>query len=312
MTAIFASVALAAMMFQAPAQRVQVQAGTTVRPETTTVGQHFIATIRVRVPDGSAVRFAPRPDSAAQVDSAGPVARTDVAGNGFTESTVSYVLAAWDTGAQRLGLDSVTIVTPSGIRTIALDGFRVYVRSVLPADTALRKPKPFRPAIAVAPFNWLPWLIAAAAAALAAMLIYAWCRWRRRLARGLTPFQIAERDFARIESQRLIDSGETERYAVEMVGVLRAYRASVLPEAVRSATTRELEAALARISTVPLQRLVSLLDATDLIKFARDRATAERALAAGAEARRIVAGTNAALAAAAAVAAMAGTEAAAA
>jgi hypothetical protein len=97
-----------------------------------------------------------------------------------------------------------------------------------------------------------------------------------------------------------------------MVGVLRAYLASVLPEAVRSATTRELEAALARISAVPLQRLVGLLDATDLIKFARDRATAERALAAGAEARRIVAGTNAALAAAAAAGAKAGTEAAAA
>jgi len=257
----------------------------------------------VRVPAGTEVRFATRPDSAAQVDSAGAVTRSDVTANGFTESTVSYVLAAWDTGSQRLGLDSVTVITPSGERLAALNGFQVYVRSVLPVDTALRKPKPFRPLIAVKAFNWLPWLIAGIAAALAAILIWVWRRWRRRTMRGLTPLQLAERDFARIESQRLIESGETERYAVEMVAVLRAYLASVVPAASRSATTRELATTLRNVTVVPVQRLIGLLDATDLVKFARERATGQHAIEMGAEARRIVVETSAAIDAAATAAA---------
>ena len=290
-----AIIGLIALIFQAAAPRGQVQVGTAVRPETTTVGQHFVASIRVRVPAGTQVTFPPRPDSSAQVDSAGAFARTDSTAGGFTESTANYVLAAWDTGSQRLGLDSVTVVTAGAQRIATLKGFQVYVRSVLPLDTALRKPKPFRPVIMVASFDWLPWLIALALALLAAIIIFVWSRWRRRAARGLTPFELAERDFARIESQRLIESGESERYAVEMVDVLRLYLASVVPVAAQSATTHELAVSLRQTTVAPVQRLIALLDATDLIKFARERSTAERAREIGAEARRIVAETNAAV-----------------
>lgn len=287
--------ALIALLLQTATPSAQLQVGTVVRPETTTVGQHFAATIRVRVPAAMQVRFPTRPDSSAHVDSAGAVARRDTTAGGFTESTVTYVLAAWDTGGQRLGLDSVTIVTPTGERVAALSGFHVYVRSVLPRDTALRQPKPFRPVVPVAAFNWLPWLIAAVGALLAAILIIIWRNWRRRVARGLTPLQLAERDFSRIESQRLIESGETERYAVEMVGVLRVYLAAVVPIAAQSATTHELAVTLRRAPVVPMQRLIDVLDTTDLIKFARERSTAERAREIGAEARRLVTETSAAL-----------------
>ena len=112
MSSLFALIASFVMMLtQAGPSRVDIQAGTAVRPETTTVGQHFIATIRVRVPVGYQIRFPARPDSAAQVDSAGPMVRTDSTAGGYTESTANYVLAAWDTGGQRLGRDSVTVVT---------------------------------------------------------------------------------------------------------------------------------------------------------------------------------------------------------
>jgi CBS domain-containing protein len=60
-----------------------------------------------------------------------------------------------------------------------------------------------------------------------------------------------------------------------------------------------------RLPVVPGQRLLGVLDVTDLIKFARERSTAERAREIGAEARGIVADTNAALVAAAAAAAKA-------
>lgn len=287
--------ALLVFLIQAGSPGVQVQAGTAVRPETTTVGQHFVATIRVRVPARTQVTFPGRPDSAAQVDSAGPVARTDSTANGFTESTANYVLAAWDTGPQPLGLDSVAITTPAGERFAALKGFQVYVRSVLPRDTALRKPKPFRPVVPIAAFNWLPWLIAALVALICAILAFIWRKWRRRLARGLTPYELAEREFSRVESEHLIESGEPERYAVEMTGVMRVYLASVVPLAMRSATTHELATSLRRATTIPVQRLIDVLDATDLIKFARERSTADRAREIGAEARTIVSETNAAL-----------------
>ncbi len=282
----------------ATAAGAQVQVGTLVRPETTTVGEHFIATVRVRVPAGTQVIFPTRPDSSAHVDSAGGATRTETTAGGFTESTVNYVLAAWDTGGQPLGLDSVAVIGPNGERYVRLTGLSVRVRSVLPADTALRKPKPFRPTIPVKAFDWLPWLIAAAAAILAALLVFIWRRWRRRRALGLTPLQLAERDFARVESRRLLESGEAEQYAVEMIAVVRRYLSCVIPEAAQSATTSELAFALRNSRAVPVQRLIGALDATDLMKFARERSTAERARDIGADARRIVSETSAALEAA--------------
>jgi hypothetical protein len=117
------------------------------------------------------------------------------------------------------------------------------------------------------------------------------------------PFEVAEREFARIEALHLLEAGEAERYAVEMVGVARLYLARVLPLAARSATTQELATALRRTSLVPVQRLVDILGATDLIKFAQERSTADRAREIGAEARLIVRETHAAIATEAAAAA---------
>jgi hypothetical protein len=299
-------------LLQVTSPPAQVQLGTSVRPETTTVGQHFIATVRVRVPLGTDVKFPLRPDSGARVDSAGSFVRSDSTVGGLTESTMNYVLAAWDTGSQRLGLDSVVVVTDGTERIAALNGFTVYVRSVLPLDTALRKPKPFRPVVAGTVINWIPWLIAAAILALLGLLVYAWRRWRRHATRGLTALQLAQREFARIDAERLVESGETERYAVEMVRVARTYLATVVPLLARSATTRELAAALHSTSAVPGDRLISILDETDLLKFARERSSVERAVAIGTEARRIVNETAAALAAASAAASAAAVSAAAA
>lgn len=288
-------VVVAALTCIAGALNAQVQAGTIVRPETTTVGQHFVATIRVRVLAGSQISFPARPDSSSHVDSAGPVARGDSTAGGFTVSTASYVLAAWDTGAQSVGLAGVTVVTGAGSQTIPLNGLKVYVRSVLPRDTALRKPKPFRPALPVASFDWRPYALAAAAALLLALLLYAWSMWRRRRARGLTPFHIAQREFARVESERLVEKGEGDRHAIEMLRVMRVYLANVVPAAMLSATTHELATMLRFERIVPVHRVIALLDQTDRIKFARERSTAERANQIGIEARAIVTDVNTAL-----------------
>lgn len=280
----------------------QVQLGTVVRPDTVTVGQHFSAIVRVRVPEGTELQFPTRPDTSSRVDTASALVRKDAAGNAYVETTVTYALAAWDTGPQPLGLGDIIVSTTGGQRRVSLAGLKVYVRSVLPADTALRKPKPFRPTIAVRAFDWLPWVIAAAIAALIGLLAYVWWRWRRRPTPVVTPAQWAEREFARIEAQRMLESGETERYAIAMSNVVRGYLARAVPSLHESLTTRELADAARAVRTVPVDRVAALLERVDLLKFAAARTSIDEARAMGTEARAIVNDTDAAITAAVAAA----------
>lgn len=266
---------------------VPVQLGTAIRPETVTVGQHFTATIRLRVPAGTPLRFPARPDTASAVDTAASPVRQNASGAGYDEATVRYVLAAWDTGAQRVGLDDVVVALPSGDRVVSLAGLRVIVRSVLPADTSLRTPKPPRPPVGVKTFDWTPWLIAAGVLALIALLAWIYWRWRRRANAPLGAFEWAERELARIEKEgwRASDPG---RYATAVSDVLRGYLARVVPAARMSATTRELGAALGGAPEVPTERVLRVLDRADLVKFAERRIATDEAGALGDEVRAIL------------------------
>jgi hypothetical protein len=266
---------------------VNVQLGTAVQPETVTVGQHFTATIRVRVPTGAQLRFPAHPDSAARVDTAAPVARTDAHAATYDESTVRYVLAAWDTGAQAIGIDDVVVATPSGTRIVPLEGLKVFVRSVLPADTSKRVPKPPRDPVSVSVFNWIPWAIAAAILALIALIAWIVWRWRRRTRAPLTPYAWAQRELQRI-AQSGWETSDPVRYGVAVTDVLRGYLARSFPVARLSETTRELSTSLAGVSAVPQERAIPLLDAIDLVKFARRTMATDDARAAGTTVREII------------------------
>lgn len=278
---------------------LQVQMGTAVRPETVTVGQHFSATIRVRVPNGAQLGFPPGTDSSARVDTAGSTTRRSVTGPQFTETTVNYVLAAWDTGAQNLGLGDISVTLPTGQRLTSLRALSVYVRSVLPVDTAQRKPRPPRPTVVQRVVNWLPWAIAAAVALLLALAYWLWSRRRRTGDASLTPFEWADREFQRIEGSGWLGEGMTERYAIAMAGVVRRYLSLVSDRFAASLTTRELATAFAG-SPFPTDRLIALLEEVDPLKFAARRLSREAAVRAGAEARALVAESDRALSAAAA------------
>lgn len=273
-----------------------VQLGTAIQPETVTVGQHFTATIRVRVPTGAQLRFPARPDTSTRVDTAAPVTRTDARAAGYDESTVRYVLAAWDTGAQAIGLDDVVVATTAGDRMVPLAGLRVFVRSVLPADTARRVPKPPRDPVAVSVFDWRPWAVAAAIIALVGLIGWLVWRWRRRAQAPLTPHAWAQRELLRI-AQTGWETSDPTRYGVAVTDVLRGYLARSFPAARLSETTRELAASLAGVSAVPRERAIPLLDAIDLVKFAQRGMSAEDARAAGATVREIIDETEQRLAA---------------
>lgn len=278
-----------AQQTRAPVTRraVDVQLGTAIRPETVTVGQHFTVTIRVRVPTGAQLRFPARPDTMVRVDTAAPPARTDVHGSAYDESTVHYVLAAWDTGAQALGLDDVVVATPAGDRMIPLAALRVFVRSVLPADTTLRVPKPPRAPVAVSVFDWRPLVIAAAILALAALIAWLVWRWRRRAHAPLTPYAWAERELERI-AQTGWDTTDPTRYGVAVTEVLRGYLSRTFPVARLSETTSELAASLQDVSAIPGERAIPLLDAADLVKFAQRSMTTEDARTAARTVREIL------------------------
>lgn len=289
----------------APPARVQF--GVRVSPDTVTVGDPFTVTVRVRAPRGASIVFPAGPDSAATVELVDPRVVRTAADTLAMEQLASYRLVAWDTGQVRAALSEVRVVSGGATRRIPLAGVAVYVRSVLPADTALRTPRPARD-ILVAPPPWWRWLVLAALI-LAALLVIGLLAWlwrrRRRPAVEEDPLARAEREFARLDTLGLLEVGEPGRYVALNVDVMRAYLAARLPLAERSLTSGELIRALrAHVPAgVPTDRLSALVEEADLIKFARRTVSPDAARHLAADARSIVRDTHDSIRAAEAAAA---------
>jgi len=201
--------------------------------------------------------------------------------------TAAYRLAVWDIGPQRLGLSDIVVKLNGQTGYISLVDRTVFVRSVLPEDSALRVPKPPRPAIVIAPFDWIPWLLLLAALIAAGLLWRLWIWYRRRKNAPLDPFSAAERDFDRIEAMQLVQSGEGERHAAMMSDVLREYLAARVPGIRRSQTSSELLTASGDIHAAA-PGIGELLWRTDLIKFSGLRIAPDEAERVGAAARSTV------------------------
>ena len=289
---------------QGPAQRspaaaqqpaVAVQMGYTVEPDTVTVGDPFRLIVRVRAPLGASVEFPAGPDSGAAVEALDPRQEQQGPDSTSLELTAGWRLAAWDTGDQLLRLGDIVVRADGRERRIPLSALKVYVRSVLPADTALRIPKPQR---ALFEFGrpWWHWLLAILAAIGIIGLLW-WWWYRRRKRRGAeveNPFAEAESEFERIERLGLVEAGERGRYVALMVEVLRTYLARRILEAHQSLTTSELLISVRESPTVPVNRVALVLADAALVKFARRATTAERARELGTEARGIVGAVHAA------------------
>jgi len=283
---------LAFFLLQAAAPQFNVQLGSKVTPDTVTVGQRFILLLKVRAPLGAKVQFPAGVDSAVAANATAPqIIGTPLLdsvpdANGTTR-TAAYRFTAWDVGPQRLGLGNIAITLNGRTEYVSLADQSVFVRSVLPADTTLRQPKPPRPPIVLVPFNWWPLIAALIAIALALLAWWLWRWFRRRRAKPLPPFETAEREFARIEAMRLLESGEPERYVVLMTDVMRDYLAARVEGVHRSQTTQQLIAAAAPIHAYAAG-LGQLLSRADLIKFARERSSPDEARTLGQQARAIV------------------------
>ncbi len=281
-----------------PAQTTRpplVQLGVRMSADTVTVGELFVVVIRVRVPAGATVRFPYEADSVPQANSA-PLA-TRVVGRpaiaaiadslGVTRSA-AYRLAAWDTGVQSLGLPDIVVLSGGDSAFVSLADRRVFVRSVLPADTLLHVPKPPRAQFVLNPFNWLPWIALAAALVLAGLIWRIWIWYRRRVPATESPFVCAQRDFARIESLDLPEHGEPEKHVTLMTDVMRRYLTARVPGIESSHTSSEIIARAGDLHRAA-PNLGELLWQTDLIKFARRGAMPADAQKLGQSARAVVA-----------------------
>jgi len=280
------------LLLQATAPQFNVQLGTKVTPDTVTVGQRFILLLKARAPRGAKIQFPTGVDSATGASATAP----QIIGTPLLDSvpdatgvtrTAAYRFTAWDVGQQRLGLGNITITLDGKTEYVSLADQSVFVRSVLPADTTLRQPKPPRPPIVLVPFNWWPLIAALIAIALALLVWWLWRWYRRRRAAPLPPFETAEREFARIEAMNLIESGEPERYVALVTDVVRDYLAARVAGVHRSQTTQQLIAAAAPVHAYA-GGLAQLLSRADLVKFARERVSPDDARAVGQHARAIV------------------------
>ena len=293
----FALATCAALAMSAPQARAQaptripVQAGATIDRDSVTVGDIVRLTVRVRGPRNAIINFPAAVDSLGPVQSLGPPDVRDGADSIEAADRIAvYRLAAWDVGSLRIRLGDVLVQTDDDERRVALPLPTLFVRSVLPADTAQRVPKPARDLLEPrVPLPWWWWVAAAIATLVLGLGLWWWLR-RRRRERGSTgdPFADAEMEFERVERLRLVDAGEPGRHAALMTDVARRYLARRFEHASLANTSGELLAVLRGVPTLPHERLERLLAPVDRIKFAAAPVAGTDARTLGAEARAVV------------------------
>lgn len=269
-----------------------IRAGTLVRPETVSVGDPFVFVVSVEVPAGARIEWPSITDTAAVVAMREPVRVTSEEKGPARTETATYSLAPWDVGALPIGLpDAVVHIGDKSLR-VPMTAAHVVVKTVLPGDTTLHKPKPAKtlfPRLLPWWKRWWPAMVIIAA------LLLLWWIWSRRKrggsAHSKTPLDVYTRavhDFERLERLALVDAGEGGRFVALAVEIVRTYLSARIPNAALSRTTSELVVVMADDIRVPIATLLTLLEESDAIKFARRNVTPVRARALAADARAIV------------------------
>jgi membrane protein implicated in regulation of membrane protease activity len=272
----------------AAAGELPVQMGYRVNPDTVLIAQQFNLFIKVLAPKGVRFEFPLGPDTASQNGVRPIEIRGEKIVSMLGDTAVAlYHLVAWDVGTQPLRFPDVRVSTQGQERLIPLGGASVFVKSVLPADTSLRIPKPARPLIVLPVFNWLLWGAILAAAIALILLWWAWRRYRKRPKPPIDPYVRAQQEFARIEARKLVEKDEPEEYVAAMVDVVREYLAARVPGVRRSNTTTELVRAMDPREGVEAG-IPDMLERADMVKFARAGVGVEEAKRVGATAREIV------------------------
>ncbi|HYV96926.1 MAG TPA: hypothetical protein VE967_05690 [Gemmatimonadaceae bacterium] len=282
--------ALAALQGGAPPQGTVrgVRAAFTIEPETVRVGDPATLKVRITAPAGTRVTFPAAVDSTSGVEPLDPVVVSEETKNGILESTGAYRILAWEVGLPAISLGAIRVEQNGAVQELQLGDPRVFVVSVLPADTALRVPKPSRDIFVILPANWPFWLLIIAGFTVA-VIVGVWLQRRsRRTPPPPEPYIRAQRAFGRLTSLDLIGAGEPAKHVAASADIVRDFLASRDNPAAPGLTTAELVNVLEQDKAVPVHRVSDLLGVADAIKFAARPVDAPAAEGLGAEAMAIV------------------------
>ncbi|HEY8851128.1 MAG TPA: hypothetical protein VIM36_03040 [Gemmatimonadaceae bacterium] len=267
---------------------IPVQMGYRVSPDTVIIGQPFNLFVKIAAPMGVRFEFPAGPDTSMQNGVRPIELRGEKVVSMLGDTAVAlYRLVAWDVGVQPLRIPDVRAALGAEERRLPLSGASVFVKSVLPADTSLRIPRPPRPLIILPVFNWWPWLALAAAIIAAVLLWWAWRRYRNRPKAPVDPYVRAQGEFDRIERMQLLEADRGPEYLALFVDVAREYLAARVPGVRRSDTTSELLRAMQPHDGAEAD-LPGLLERADLVKFAQEDLTRDESREAGVSIRAIV------------------------
>lgn len=287
--ALVALAAPAIVAGQGAVPRAGAQVTARVTPEAPAIGEPITIELRVRAPAGSTVEFPALPDSSDAVEPLDPRAVREASTAEWLDRTAVYRMIAWDTGSRVLRFDDVRVTAEGATQAYRVTLPSLRVRSVLPADSTGRVPRPPR-ALVEPPSNlWRLWL---ALAVLLALALWSWRAWRRRAAApdaGPDAGRLADEGFRHAAALGLLEAGEHGRYALMHVAVMREYLARRFPEAAPSRTARELADALTGVDFPILpERVAELLLAAEPVAFAGAPLDAEGARGIAREAQAIV------------------------
>lgn len=252
---------------RAPTVRVRIT------PEQPAVGEPITIELRVRAPRGTLVRFPVLPDTGSRIEPLDPrsiAAGEGDASRGEIEQVATYRLIAWDTGSVAPAFGEVSLERDGRVTRYAVPVGALRIRSVLPADSAARQPRPARGAADAPTMPWR-WLVAAAVVAL--LSFWGWQRFRKTRAALATmdpgPFVRARAAFAHLRALDLSSAGESGRHALAHVQVLRRYVGERWPALPPALTARELHERLRGLEFPVLpERLVALAAAAEPVAYA--------------------------------------------
>lgn len=285
---IAATLLLALQVAAAPVRAPQVTARIT--PDSVGVGEPILVELRVRAPIGSDVRFPALPDSSDVVEPLDPRLIRDASTASILDRTAVYRLIAWDTGRRVVTFADITVAKDGAERRYTVTLPTLRIRTVLPADTTRRQPRDARDLLAIAGGLWRLWL---GLAVIGVLGYLSWRAWHRRsavrAALGPDAAAVAKDGFAHAARLGLLEAGETGRFALTHVDVMRRYLAVRFPEAGPSRTASEVAHALVGTDFPVLpDRVADLLLRSEPIAFARAAVSIDEARDIAAEARAIV------------------------
>ena len=273
---------------QGAAAPIPIQMGYRVSPDTVIIGQPFNLFVKIAAPMGVRFEFPAGPDTAMQNGVRPIELRGEKLVSMLGDTAVAlYHLVAWDVGIQPLRIADVRAALGAQERRLPLSGAAVFVKSVLPADTSLRVPKPPRPLIILPVFNWWPWIALIAAIIASVLLWWAWRRYKNRPKAPVDPYVRAQLELDRIERMGLLEAGRGPEYLALTVDVAREYLAARVPGVRRSDTSTELLRTMQPHDGIEAE-LPRLLERADLAKFAAEDVSREEAREAGVAIRAVV------------------------